>query len=157
MALLAGLIRQPEPPASVTRNGMTVSWVWESTAIEITLQAPASGWVAAGFNPAAGLSGTSLIMARVRGGRAEAADYYVLRPGNYQPVTAMGGKSAVSGVRGREENGSTSVTFRLEARPGGPFHHSLAPGQEVHLLMAYSLDDDFAHHSIMRTSVRIRL
>ena len=150
---------QSQKPAlkKVEKNGMTVEWHFTKTHLKITMQAPTTGWVAIGFNPENQLPGTSLLMARMRGGQAEALDFYTVGPGDYHPVTELGGRSAIGQIIGWERDGQTHVSFEIERDPGGKFHYELAEGKPFHLLMAFSREDDFDHHSMMRTATEIRL
>ena len=57
-----------------------------------------------------------------------------------------------------EENASGSrVSFRIPIHSLDGYHKNLLPGTSFHLLMAYSREDDFTHHSMMRTSVQITI
>ncbi|GAB4415546.1 MAG: hypothetical protein OHK0039_24210 [Bacteroidia bacterium] len=153
------ILRPPQHsyPRHIERNQMVVTWTLTDTHLAISMQAPVGGWVAIGLNPEDRLDGTNLYMGRVQADRAEVVEHYVLRPGDYRPLVSLGGQTAVSQVSGSQHDGSTCLHFRIDRTVFDRYHHALQQGQLLHLLMAYSLEDDFAHHSIMRTSVQIRL
>jgi hypothetical protein len=139
----------------VNKNGMDVSWKIEEEHLLISVSAPSTGWVAVGFNTTDDLAGTNLIMAAVAGSDVILSDRYILAPGKHSPVTELGGTEAAIVVSGNENPVGTAITFRLPLLAQGKFHFDLSPGRSFHLLMAYSREDDFMHHSVMRTSVEI--
>lgn len=150
-------IAQKNENKSITQNGMTIEWEVIGDNLKMTMIAPTTGWVAIGLNPKSQLAGSSFMMGRVIGNNAEVVDYYTIKPGDVHPVTKLGGQSAVGKVTGIENKGSTSVTFELALNPGGKYHHKLVPGSHFFMHIAYSQEDDFAHHSMMRTMVEIKI
>lgn len=151
------LLAQDQSRQSVEKNGMTLAWQIEDNQLQVTMRAPTTGWVAIGINPKNQLAGSSFLMGRVQQGIAEVVDYYTIQPGDVHPVVILGGKSAVDAVSGFEEDNTTTITFELQCFPSGNFHHQLEVGAEYYIHLAYSQDDDFAHHSRMRTVVKIRI
>ena len=138
-------------------NRMAVRWEVKGDKISFELSAPEHGWVAIGFNDGKELKGTHLIMATVKDGKAIALDYYIHAPGKYQPITELGGKGIVRDVDGDEGFSGTQIRFTLPLNHDAQYYLPLQEGKEYHLLMAYSMEDDFDHHSIMRTAVNIKL
>ncbi len=57
---------------------------------------------------------------------------------------------------GEERDGRTTSRFALPLESGG-FGPTLRPGERVHVVLAYSRDDDFGHHSARRTAVNLDL
>jgi len=142
----------------ISAQGMEVSWEYtESEMVSFTLKAPLQGWVAIGFNEKQALSDTWLLMARVQNGKAEVIEHYVRAPGDYVPTATYGDTSGIVQVRGRETSEGTELSFTLPVNPTSPRQKSLEEGRAYHLLLAYSVDDDFAHHSRMRTSKQVTL
>ncbi len=150
-------LAQSSTSNNIEKNGMTVEWQVEEEHLIVTMQAPTTGWVAIGLNPKNQLAGSSFLMGRVQKGQAEVVDYYTIKPGDVHPVTELGGQSAIGEVSGWEKDGATNITFEIPLDPGGKYHHQLNPGSEWFMHIAYSVDDDFAHHSRMRTVVQIRI
>lgn len=139
----------------IGKNGMTVAWQIEGAQIRIAMTAPTAGWVAIGFNTADELAGTNLLMACVTDGEAVLSDRYIVAPGEHRPVGELGGTPAARLLSGSENERSTQIEFLLPLNAADRWHHTLRVGQTYTLLLAYSLEDDFAHHSIMRTSTTI--
>jgi hypothetical protein len=141
----------------VNKNGMKVGWEIIDDQLYVEMSAPTKGWVAIGFNTTSQLKGTSLLMGHVKGANSEVVDFFVRAPGDYEPVTELGGVSVITQSEGKEEGGATHISFHIPLRPNSEFHQQLVVGEMYHLLMAFSLEDDFKHHSVMRTSTTIKL
>lgn len=138
-------------------NRMAVRWEIQGDKISFELSSPEHGWVAIGFNDENGMAGTHLIMASVKDNKVVAKDFYVKSPGNYAAITDLGGKGIVYDAEGYEGFSGTQVKFTLPLNHEAIYYLPLQQGKEYHLLMAYSMEDDFDHHSIMRTSTTIKL
>jgi DOMON domain len=141
----------------ITQNGMTITWQIEPDRLMLRMTAPTDGWVAIGFNDREGLAGTNLIMGCVKNGKAEVSDRHILAPGDHRSINELGGASAVELIGGTEVDGTTTLDFSLPLRSPDRWHHDLSTGKTYHLLMAFSRDDDFAHHSMMRIATEISL
>lgn len=160
-AVVAGVVTMgcvvPDNSRSVTAQGMAVQWRVVENQLAVTVYAPTRGWVAIGFNTQDQLMGTNLIMGAVADGRTIVDDRYILKPGEHKSIRELGGQYALSNAFGVENEGGTTVFFTLSLHSSDSWHHTLEEGKEYVLLMAYSQEDDFRHHSHMRTSVRITL
>ena len=141
----------------VSKNNMTVKWKIEREIIFFEMEAPTDGWIAIGFNETASLAGTYLLMGRVTNGKAELVEHYTAQPGSYKPITQYGITGQTTHISGTESGNITRLKFAVPVTTASKYHKTLLPDTEWTLLMAYSLDDDFQHHSIMRTSVAIKL
>ena len=139
------------------RNGMILKWKTDNNWLHLEMTAPQKGWVAIGFNSQSGLTGTNLLMGRVERGSAEVSDRYIHAPGKHEAISSLGGKIWPEAISGEESAAGTTVKFRLPLGRSDQWHHQLTPGKSYYVLMAFSRDDDFAHHSMMRTEIRITL
>ncbi len=150
------LFNQGMEEKSVKIGGMTVRWSLQPGGmVECSITAPTTGWVALGFNTRDDIVGTNLIMASVEQGKVRIEDQYVVRAGEHLPVNMLGGTSAVSNVRGTEQHGVSTVSFTITQHAQDRFHHNLTEAASVFLICAYSMEDDFAHHSRMRQHVKV--
>ena len=147
----------PAEEKKVEKNGMVLEWKMEEAQIRCKVKAPGTGWVAIGFNPKEGLTGTNLIMGAVRNGTCQMSDRFIVKPGEHKAISELGAKEKLSEIKGTEEDGSTTLEFCIPINSSDAYHHTLKAGNGYHVLLAYSQDDDFGHHSIMRTSVYITL
>jgi DOMON domain len=147
----------PVSAGAVSAQGMSVRWAFSGDQVEFTLSAPTQGWLAIGFNESDALPGTYLVMGRVQAGKAEVVEHKTLAPGDYRPLHTLGGQASVSGVTGRETSSETVLRFCLPQWVADGLHRRLVPGSRWSLLLAYSREDDFQHHSMMRTHMPITL
>ena len=142
---------------SVEVRGMVFAWQIEDDKLIGWLTAPVNGWLAVGFNTTMGLANTNLLMFSIENGVPEASDRYILKAGDHRPVALLGGRSAITLLKGQEYATHSTVHFEMNLAVADPWHHSLKKGQVIHLLLAYSEADDFQHHSIMRAHLEIEL
>jgi hypothetical protein len=98
-----------------------------------------------------------LIIARVINGRPEVVEHFTSSPGMFRPITELGGEILVANIDGEESSQTTTISFSLPIGKATDYQRALVPGQSYFLIMAYSRDDDFQHHSMMRTSIKINL
>ncbi len=148
---------KPKEWSSIERNGMTFRWLIQEEYVSIEISAPQQGWVAIGFNTKSGLTDTHLLMGRMVKGQAEISDRYVLAPGKHQAITKLGGTKWSTRISGLEDRQRTLIRFSLPLNKADEWRHRLVPGKKYYVLMAFSRDDDFQHHSMMRTEVLIQL
>jgi len=141
----------------VMKNGMTVSWYFDDKEIHFEMYAPTEGWIAFGLNEYSGIRNAYLLMGHIAKGEADIVEHYTQSPGNYRPIQDLGGSVQVQNVSGKEKNGNTFLRFSLPIGKATEYQKVLVEGKKYHMILAYSVDDDFQHHSIMRTSVEIQL
>lgn len=141
----------------IEHNGMQVKWHFTKTDVVIEIHSPEKGWIALGFNPKNDIVGSNLIMAAVRKGALQIEDQYVSAFAKHEAVEKLGGKSTISSFNGFEDEKGTHVSFRIEGNRSDEQHYRLEKGKEIYLILAYSLEDDFEHHSIMRKHLRVKL
>jgi DOMON domain len=147
----------PKIMKSITKNGMKVSWEYKNQRIYFEMTAPTNGWVAIGFNNSDNTAGNYLLMGNVVGSQSSVMEHYTISAGNYKSFTDLKVNISVFDVVGIETQQVTKIRFSLPTAPSNKYTKDLEQGQEYTLLMAYSQQDDFQHHSIMRTSVKIIL
>jgi len=158
MAMLSiGLFHQKPNMKEISKNNMTVRWKTEQEIIHFEMEAPTDGWVAIGFNETSSLTGTYLLMGRVKNGKTEVVEHYTSQPGSYKPIVQYGVASQITIISGTETGNFTRLKFSIPVAAASKYHKELLTDSKWTLLMAFSLDDDFQHHSIMRTSVDIKL
>lgn len=141
----------------IEKNGMHLIWRHSHDSIHLEMSAPSTGWLAIGFNSSADLAGTYLLMGRLSNNRAEVVEHSIIQPGDYRSFSVMGFPGCVKNIRGEEKRGTTRISFSLPNKPENLLQKDLREGNRYHLLLAYSVDKDFRHHSLMRTSIIITL
>ncbi len=141
----------------VKKNGMIVQWYYANNRIHLEMEAPTDGWVAIGFHEEASLTGAYLIMGAVVQGAVTVAEHYTHRLGSYQSIKSLDGTDWVEMPDGDETAQKTRIAFSLPLRSPDSYRKSLQPGQSYRLTLAYSQEDDFQHHSMMRISLPVTL
>ena len=142
---------------SVEKNGMTVEWSFKSDRIHFNISAPTAGWVAIGFNEHTGIEKTYLIMGNVVNEVPNVVEYYTRAAGDYRPISELGCTEKVQSISGSDKGINTNLQFSLPCNADGNLQKNLKQGMEYNMLMAFSREDDFQHHSMMRTSIFIKL
>lgn len=145
------------PFKSIEVNGMTFLWMFNGGLLRCEASAPTTGWVAVGFNTQNELRGTNLIMGAIEQEFLNMDDQYIVKPGDHRSVIQLGGSEALTKRGGKEEDGITTISFSLPQLANDKFHHNLIQGVEYYVLLAFSQEDDFKHHSIMRTTIKLKL
>nr|WP_299000437.1 DOMON domain-containing protein [uncultured Allomuricauda sp.] len=138
-------------------NEMNVSWDFNDNTITFSASAPDDGWIALGFNTKNDIVGSNLIMVNVIDGKVKAEDFFVVGVGNPKPVAKLGSQSQVIAASGRESSKKTWVSFSLPTTAMDKYHMDLKKGNSIWLICAFSMEDEFDHHSRMRKHVEVRL
>jgi hypothetical protein len=145
------------PPKHIEVNGMTVEWTHRKDRVFFTVSAPTEGWIVLGFNEKDDISGTNLLFGRVKAGKVEVADHFVVAAGNHQPTEKVGGTAVFQDVSGTEKAGKTTLSFSMPVQAADPFHFDLKEGTTRWFICAFSAEDDFYHHSRMREHRKVVL
>ncbi len=142
----------------ITRNKMTVSWSFSNDRVFFETSAPTEGWIAIGFNTQTSITNTYLIMGVIdSNNKVVVQEHYVISPGNYKSFEALGAKISVKNIESEQQQHVTRLRFSLPIKAIGQYKRSLKQGEEYVMTMAFSREKDFQHHSIMRTSAKIKL
>lgn len=138
-----------------TIEKMTVDWEREGGLIHFSLKAPTKGWLAIGFNDRNAIVNADLKMFRIVNDQPEAQDFYVVSHGNPQKDEGLGGKSTMSRLRGKEDKQFSTVSFTIDITSSHYTDGNFDFSQSLWLIAAYSISDDFVHHSIMRKHIQV--
>ena len=142
---------------SVEKNGMEVRWHHENDRLWLEMKAPTKGWVAVGINESEDLIGSYWLMGRVVKGTAEVEEHYTEALGVAPALTSLGEKAQVSHVAGKEEEGHTWVSCSIPIEAGNGYAKNLQAGKAYVFHIAYSVADEYEHHSRMRTLIHVQL
>lgn len=141
----------------VSKNKMNVSWHFENERIYFEMSAPTDGWVTIGFNAQSETTGAYLLMGNIINGKVNVVEHFTESPGNYSPITKLGAESQVDNIEGIEKNNNTLINFSLPKKAFSKYQKDLLEGNEYTMIIAFSREDDFQHHSMMRTSEIVKL
>ena len=134
-------------------GGMECRYRILGDSIEWQIEAPTTGWVGIGFNQENSIVKSDLLLFRVINERIEGQDLFVVSFGNPKLDTSLGGKQSFGRLKGWEKNKKTYIQFRLPFSTTYTYDFTFKKGQPFWLILAYSVSDDFGHHSRMRKHV----
>jgi len=157
MVSLSACTAQEQKEKAVSESEMHVSWHYQKARIYFEMRAPTDGWVTIGFNTTNNMTGAYLLMGRVKNDEAEIVEHFTISQGNYKPVQALGAQTKVNHVEGVQKEKNTLLKFSLPVEANSEYQKNLSEGKKYVMILAYSLADDFQHHSIMRTSINVEL
>ena len=157
MVSVYGCQAQEQKKRIVSKNGMEVRWHFEGDRIFFELSAPTTGWATIGFNTSKNMKGAYQIMGHVVNGNPNVVEHCTIAAGNYKPIEKLGAESQLKDVKGNQNEKIIFLWFSLPVRPISKYQRNLNKGMSYTLILAYSQEDDFQHHSIMRTSIPITL
>ncbi len=157
MIALMNIACNAQQAKTITKNKMTVRWYYESNRIYFEMIAPTTGWVTIGFNTKVGTTGAYLLMGNIINSKVNLVEHYTKSPGDYSPISRFGANPQVENVEGIQQARKTTIRFSLPTASLSKYQKNLSEGKEYYMIMAYSQEDDFQHHSIMRTSVNVKL
>jgi hypothetical protein len=132
----------------VAIDGVIFDWRHSDDRLHGTLMAPTRGWIAVGFNMSRSLNGTRFVIAVTR--QKPTAEMHVALIPEHPTIGSLGGQSGLADVFGRHNDTQSTVKFSLPHFNAAPFALELSPGTPVYLMLAWSHETDFAHHSAWR-------
>ncbi|MEP1035197.1 DOMON domain-containing protein [Ekhidna sp.] len=138
-------------------EGFVLEWTHATEHIQISISAPSTGWVAVGFTTGSSIVNTNLIQGHVSDGEVFIQDQFVTDLGEHPPVEALAVAARIFDLCGEERNGTTTLKFSIYKTKVDNLHCDLAEGNTINVWLAYSLSDDFDHHSRKRILRRIIL
>ena len=138
-------------------GGMEVDWEFDQDTIVFTATAPDDGWIGLGFNSHDAIKGANLFLFNHTKKGSAAMEYFVLNPGNPKPVKSLGSQEQLIAYSTKEMDGKTQVRFSLPTTAVDDYHFDLGPNTTLWLICAYSMEDEFEHHSRMRKHVKVTL
>ena len=157
LVIIMSCAAQEDFDKTISKNGMNISWEYQEGRIHFTMSAPTDGWVTIGFNTTRDITGAYLLMGNIIGGQVNVVAHYTLSPGNYKPIDTLGEVVQVLDVMGFENSEGTTIGFSLPIKATNKYQKELSEGTMYTMIIAYSQEDDFQHHSSMRTFLDIKL
>ncbi len=142
---------------------MTVHWTidTEEDMITFALEAPTTGWVGIGFNPAGPKKqGADMILGffHDEDGETDALDAFQEAPAG-APVadTFLGGSDDIEAAAAVQTEEDTTLEFSRKLDTGDEFDAALTPGEQT-MLLAYGEEDSFDnYHGQKRVAVTVDL
>ncbi len=137
-----------------------ISFQWEidGTVLHVKLVAKTTGWVGIGFNPSEAMKDANFILGYVKNGKAKATDEYGSSQVKHQKDSKLGGEYSVSNLAGKEENGTTEISFTIPLNSGDTKDKPLSIDTETIVLLAYGAGrDSFKARHKFRAALKVNL
>lgn len=123
-------------------EGVIVDWRVNGETIAVRMEAPTTGWVSIGFDPARIMQDANMIMVAVTDEGVQAEDHFGTGRIRHAPDTELGGSSDILSVDATEADGRTEVTFSIPLNSGDVYDRVLRPGTVHSFIVAYGKQDD---------------
>ncbi len=158
-AFLGGLMifSEANETKKIVEKEIQFSWKFENHFLQIELESKSPGWFAVGFNESSDLKGTKLFMASIDHGRLNLSERQIIDIGIHKSLTELGLTEEKTIIDFSETKTVKFLKFKIPIQTRNKFSKDFQSGKVFHILLAYSLENDFSHHSIYRTSVKIVL
>lgn len=137
-------------------GAMRFDWRHNSGRLFGRVSAPGTGWLAVGFNDRSGLAGTRFVIGVV-GATGVRAEWHLADPPDHRPIEPGADQPVLRDLGGRIEAGRSVLEFSLPQRGVGAHAIDLPAGRSTHLMLAWSHDAGFAHHSAWRGHADVTL
>ncbi|MEM1259640.1 MAG: DOMON domain-containing protein [Bacteroidota bacterium] len=134
-------------------SGITFTYEVVGDSLICKLDAPTNGWLGVGFNTKNSIVGSDLLLFNIVDGKASCTDLFVKGAGNPVKDIDNGGKNTITLLSSAERSSYSTITFSIPMDSGdsNDFIHEME--KEAWLILAYSVDDDFEHHSRVRKHI----
>ncbi|MGC3938806.1 hypothetical protein ACOTTU_13465 [Roseobacter sp. EG26] len=140
----------------ITERDVSFDWRHTRDRLVCTFHAPTCGWLAVGFNAERTLKGTRFVIAARADDTLLVEEHIAIVPG-HDPVEKLGLSRAVTRAEVVHTPGGSQLRFAYPLTFPDQPRLSLAPKMATHLLLAWSQDTDFDHHSAWRKHYDITL
>ena len=137
----------------VQTDGIVLNYTIKDGQFNAKVKAPTQGWIAVGFNTADDIVGADLKMFRVLDGKAEAEDQLVTATG----VHPADKHNELRVIAGNENPYGTTIQFSMPLNSGDKDDIALKADKLYYIILAYSTEDDFDHHSRVRKHLKFTL
>ncbi len=130
---------------------------WHSDGrLHARFSAPTDGWVAVGFNNDRRLKETRFVIGALRNGRFHAEEHIAVVP-THPTVQSLGLEAGLSDVLGKVTSDQATMAFSLPHVFSDTPNPRLTPGTSSYLMLAWSHETDFEHHSAWRRHIAVVL
>lgn len=122
---------------SIDIKKMKFSWSIEGETLAASISAPTTSWVAVGFNPTDKMKNADIIIGYVKNGEVSIKDEFGTAATQHKSDDKIGGESNVTVVGGTEENGVTTIEFKIPLNSGDSKDTAIIPDGDTVVIVAY--------------------
>lgn len=143
---------------STTVQGIELQWRTSDEYLYVNVIAPTTGWVAVGFNPTNQMADANIIIGYVDDdGEVYIRDDFGTSSGSHAADEGLGGTDDVDDEFGKEENGMTTIHFKIPLDSGDQYDQALTLGMQYPVILAYGSADNFTAIHSVATGTSIQL
>ena len=144
---------------SVTVEGISLHWEVDGATLNVTVNAPTTGWVAVGFDPTSGMKDANFIIGYVDDGTVHIRDDYGTSRTGHGDDVGSGGEDNITNKSGTEAEGNTEISFTIPLDSGDSRDRALVVGNSYTVILGYGDNeaDDLTSYHKKRTSANITL
>lgn len=144
---------------SVTERGITLRWRVNGDALEVSVTAPTTGWIAVGFEPSRAMKDANILIGYVAGSEVVVTDQFGTTMVQHAQDSSLGGTTDVTVLGGSEADGATTIEFSIPLDSGDEYDQPLEPGSTIAVILAYGEDgaDDLTSYHRDRAAAEITL
>lgn len=147
------------PFSAVEEIGMRFAWRVVDGALDVELTGPTTGWIAVGFKPTRAMRDANILIGYVDGSETVMTDQFGVSMTGHRLDSELGGSDDVEAVAGREQDGATTIAFRIPLDSGDEYDQPLVAGESLRVILAHGSDgrDDLTSIHRARGGVDITL
>jgi hypothetical protein len=156
VSILASRPNAEELSQNIEADGVVFQSWHRDGRLFASFSAPTRGWLAVGFNNHQRFEGSRFVIGASRGSAFQIEEHIAIVP-NHAPVQELGLQAAVQDAAMQAKDGINSLEFSLPHHFTDTDNPSLVAGQLTYLMLAWSHESDFDHHSAWRRHFWVRL
>ena len=144
---------------AITVQNFNMTWNLNNGAVEITMSAPTTGWIAVGFEPSSAMKDANIIIGYIADEEVFISDDWGDGFISHRADTDLGGSSDVSVISGSEADGTTEITFSIPLDSGDSYDKTLEAGESYKVILAFGPDesDDFQGYHVWAETIELEL
>lgn len=156
LAMMTGPLFADAPHIGIDVDGVVFRARHDDGWLRCSLAAPTDGWLAVGFNNQRQLAGTRFVIGAVARAGVRVEERVAVVP-DHVPVLALGLSAAARDATVINEDGTGRLSFAMPHCLEDTDNPNLSPDRRTHLMLAWSHETEFEHHSAWRRHFDMRL
>lgn len=158
LVLVPILVNASEYDHDLKDKKITFSWKVDGKMLAVKLSAKTEGWVGIGFNPSQKMKEANYVLGYVKKGKAKIIDDYGDKENAHKSDKKLGGTVDALLVAGTEEDGVTTIEFKLPLRSEDKYDSNLNIDGETIVLLAFGGGrDSFKSKHKYRVTYKVNL
>ncbi len=127
---------------TLNMEGFTLKWrTTTNSYLEVRLSAQTTGWVGVGFGATNAMANANIIIGYVQDNTAFIRDDFGVSQSSHESDISLGGADDLLDKEGLEENGITTIMFKMPLNSGDQYDKVLTPGQNISIILAKGGND----------------